>query len=277
MKKILFFFAIFVSTIQISSAQVYDIYIPSEIVLTDNQWHIDGYSIVEANNNWYLVINPNGYNYYTLEPLDIPAFRYRSGDVVLSYKPYFYSNTLGWLVEGLRGSYFVTSFGRYIVLSSYPVYYDYYYAFNLARHLNMRNYYWHRPHYAPRPIPHHRPAYGPAHRRPSPNPPGRPGSPVIKPRPNQPPRGNGMYNRPPQNRPPQSPNMQRPPQNRPSQSPNMQRPRQDRPSQSPGMQNRPPQNRGSQGRPPQGNGSQNRPPQRSGNHSSSHNGGSHRR
>ena len=204
MKRILLFLML-VLAMQTSRAQLYDIYIPSGVDLTDNQWHHDGYSIVEANNNRYLVVSPNSYNYYTLMPFDFFTVGRIINDAILSYCPYFYNNVLGWYVEGRYRSYFVYPYGTYVVLSYRPVFYDYYFAFRHVLHLNMRSFYWHRRFYTPRPLPHRQ--YN-----------GRYGS-----RPN-PPRGGVMHNRPPQrigdgvrinpshrsgggmqNRPPQSP------------------------------------------------------------------------
>jgi hypothetical protein len=257
MKNILLFCLVFVLAIQTSQAQVYDIDIPSDVLLTDNQWHMQGYSIVEANNDRYLVINPNGYEYYTLKPFDVLYFRAMTGDIVFSFKPCFYQNTLGWFVEGRISNYFVYPYGGYVILNYHPVYYDYYYRFGHLKYLNMRNFYWHRPYYVPKPFPTHRPHHGPGV-----------GRPPMQNRPPQRSHGNGMQNRPPQrsngngmqNRPPQRSNGN-------------------------GMQNRPPQRshgNGIQNRPPQrsnGNGMQNRPPQRSNGsgHSSQRGGSSSRR
>lgn len=243
MKKILFLFLVFALAMQTSKAQVYDIYIPSGVVLTDNQWHTDGYCIVQAGDDRYLVINPNGYDYYTLQPFDVVDFTTRTGDVALSYKPYVYYNILGWFVEGRSHIYFAYPLGGYRVLSYRPVYYDYYYTFRFLRHLNMRNYYWYRPYYRPRPLPHHGPSYRPGNGH-------HPGY-------GRPPQGNhgpGIQNRPPQR------NQGSGIQNRPPQR-----------NQGSGVQNRPPQRNqgsGTQIRPSQGNqgrGTQSRPPQRSGN------------
>ena len=211
MKKVLFLLLMFVLTAQTSNAQLYDIYIPSDIVLTDHQWHMDGYCIVEANNNMYLVISPDGYRYYPLEPLNLQAFAEVTRDVLLSYRPYFRNNNIGWLVEGRRAFYFTDAYFNYVILTSYPVYYDYYYHFNRITYLNMRNYYWHRLHgYRPHPLPPRGRHYGNGHMRP--------------PKRERPPRDNGMRNRPPQrsngsatqSRPPQRSNgsatQSRPPQ-----------------------------------------------------------------
>ena len=215
----------FTLAIQTSKAQMYDIDIPSGIVLTDNQWHMDGYCIVEANNNVYLVITPDGYEYFTLQPMDLLGFAALTREVILSYKPYFYNNKLGWFIEGRKAFYFSDPFCNYIILRTRPVYYDYYYNFNLLTHLNMRNYYWHRLHdYKPRPLPPRGPRYGNGHMRP--------------PKRERPPHNNGMGNRPPQRQ--DTPN---------------------RPPQGGGVQNRPPQRQGSEARPPQGQGSQSRPSQ----------------
>jgi len=227
MKKVLFLLLMFVLTAQTSNAQLYDIYIPSDIVLTDHQWHMDGYCIVEANNNMYLVISPDGYRYYPLEPLNLQAFAEVTRDVLLSYRPYFRNNNIGWLVEGRRAFYFTDAYFNYVILTSYPVYYDYYYRFNRITYLNMRNYYWHRLHgYRPRPLPPRGPRYGNGHMRP--------------PKRERPPHNNGMGNRPPQRQ--DTPN---------------------RPPQRGSVQNRPPQGQGYQSRPSQGSATQSRPPQRS--------------
>ncbi len=161
MKKLLFLLMLMLSAL-ISKAQVYDIYIPDGVVLTNNQWHMDGYSIIEANNYRYLVIHPNGYNYYNLPPFDVASFAYRTADVIVDYRPYFYNNTLGWFAKGQRASYFCYPYGGYIVLSVAPIYYNYWYQFERLRYLNMRYHYWFRPGYRPRPAPYHRqPGYRP--------------------------------------------------------------------------------------------------------------------
>ena len=179
-----------VFAVQATNAQVYDIEIPSNVVLTDNQWHTDGYSIVEANDNVYLVLTPSGYSYYTLPPFDVAAFEAMSGDIVRSYRPY-YNHTLGWYVKGRRYSYFYHA-GGYNVISA-PVYYNYHYQFGYVRSLNLRNYYWYIPNYRIRPLRHwHEYRRPPAHNRP-PKHSGR--SDVGQ---NRPPQNNGTQTRPPQ-------------------------------------------------------------------------------
>lgn len=235
MKKILFLFLVFALAMQTSKAQVYDIYIPSGVVLTDNQWHTDGYCIVQAGDDRYLVITPSGYDYYTLQPFDVVDFTTRTGDVALSYKPYVYYNILGWFVEGRRYTYFAYPLGGYRVLNYRPVYYDYYYTFRFLRHLNMRNYYWYRPYYRPRPLPHHGPSYRPPRydRPPMHNRPHQSGPSGIRQGGNRPPQGHGTQIRPQQ-------------------------------QSSPRQSGRTGVGQGGS-RPPQSHGTQARPPQRSGN------------
>lgn len=158
MRKILLFLML-VCAVQVSSAQVYDIYIPDGVVLTNNQWHTKGYSVVEANNNMYLVIYPDRYEYYQLRQLDIYAFGRKEADVFFSYKPYIYNNMLGWLVEGEKACYFVYPSGGHVILNWRPIYYDYWYDFGFKRYLDLSSYYWYRPNYVPRPVLRGEPIY----------------------------------------------------------------------------------------------------------------------
>lgn len=226
---------VFVLAMQISKAQEYDIYVPGDIVLTDNQWHTDdGYTVVEANNNIYLVIDPNGSaEYYTLPPFNSFAVSALLGEVVYSKHPYFWRGHIGWFVEASRAFYFVYPPDHYAILRTRPVYSYPHYSFP---RFNIPRYYPPRPRYTPRPTPPPQPRHG------------TPNRPPQRPR-------DGFQNRPPQN--PGSGVQNRPPQR----------------SGGNGVQNRPPQRSGGNGvqnRPPQrsGSGTQNRPPQNSGGSSS---------
>ena len=224
MKKVLLFL-VCVFTVHISSAQLNDIYLSNDVVLSDNQWHFDDYSVIEATGNNYLVITPNQYYYYYLPAFNVFDFEIRYGDRVCSYKPYVYRNNLGWYVNGAYHNYFYYPANGYCVMLSYvPVFYDFYYQFKRHRHIDLRCWHW-RPHghY------HHlwKPPHRPHHHYDKPH---HPHNGYDKPRP---PKHDG-YSRP-HNNPPKNGNV-RPP-SRPSQSPNVSKPHRgnmySRPSTSP--------------------------------------------
>ena len=204
MKKILFLFLVFVLAMQISKAQEYNIYVPGDIVLTDNQWHTDdGYTVVEANNNIYLVIDPNGSaEYYTLPPFNAFAVSALLEDVVYSHHPYFWRGHIGWFVEANKAFFFVYPPDCYVILRTRP---GYSYPYYSVPRFNIPRYYPPRPRYTPRPTPPPQPRQGAPNR-----PPQRPRDGVQN-RPPQRSGGNGVQNRPPQrsgsgtqNRPPQN-------------------------------------------------------------------------
>lgn len=212
MKKILFLFLVLAFMMQPSKAQKYNVYVPSDVVLTGNQWQTsDGYTVAEANDDIYLVISPNGSaEYYTMPPFNTFAVSALLKDVIFSYHPYFFGNRLGWLVEGRLAFYFVHPPRDYCVLRTRPVYSYPIPGFSIPRP------YPQRPHYTPRPAPpqprHGTPNRPPQHPRDGVQnrPPQNPGSGVQN-RPPQRSGGNGVQNRPPQrsgsgtqNRPPQN-------------------------------------------------------------------------
>lgn len=197
----------------VSRGQVYDIVVPSGVVLTNNQWHLDGYSIVEANNNQYLVITPESYQFCKLWPFDAFLFSRRVRDVVLSYKPCVYQNELGWFVEGRRFCYFARSNGSYSVLYALPTYYNYWFKFRYLRYVDLREYYWFNPRFVPTPMPYMRHYYYPPYYQ----------RPLLQPRyePYRPPRQKPEYvPQPRRSRP-----MYQPKQTPPEQKPNNQPPR----------------------------------------------------
>ena len=158
MKRVLFFLALLL-TMQTANAQINDIYLSSGVVLSDNQWHFDDYTVIEANNGTYLVITPNNYYYSRLAPFDRYAFEYSYGVNVLGFKPYVYNNCLGWYIQGSYSNYFYNPVtNACITLSFVPVFYDFYYSVQRLRHLNLRYWHWRtagRYHHLWHP-PHHR-------------------------------------------------------------------------------------------------------------------------
>ncbi|MBQ8870473.1 MAG: hypothetical protein IJ019_03760 [Alphaproteobacteria bacterium] len=223
MKKVLLFLA-FVLVMQTATAQLNDIYLSDDVVLSDNQWHFDDYSVIEATGNNYLVITPNRYYYCHLPPFSVFDFEMRYGDRVRSYKPYVYNNAFGWYVNGVYHDYFYCPVTSVCIRLSYvPVFYNFYYHFNRHRHIDLRCWHW-RPHghyhhlWKPPHRPHHhydkphnlhngydksRPPRNDGFSRPH-N--GAPANGNVRPH-NEPPRGGAVK---PNNQPPRNPNVSRP-------------------------------------------------------------------
>jgi len=200
-----------VLTVHISSAQLNDIYLSNDVVLSDNQWHFDDYSVIEATGNNYLVITPNRYYYNYLPPFSVFDFEMRYGDRVRYYKPYVYNGAFGWYVDCIYQDYFYCPSTMVCIRLSYvPVFYNFYYNIYRHRHIDLRCWHW-RPHghY------HHlwKPPHRPHHHYDKPH---RPHNGYDKPRP---PKNDG-YSKPhnsrpapgvrPPSRPPQNPNVSRP-------------------------------------------------------------------
>ncbi|MBQ7659546.1 MAG: hypothetical protein IJS26_02225 [Alphaproteobacteria bacterium] len=216
---------------------MYDFFVPNEVVLTNNQWHLDGYSIVEANNNQYLVFTPEGFQIYRLWPFDAFLFSQRVRDAVLSYKPCVYQHELGWFVEGRRFCYFARSSGSYSVLYTLPTYYNYWFDFRYLRYVDLREYYWFNPRFVPMPLtpPRHY-DYPPYYHRPMPWP---------RYEPYRPPRQKPEYVPQPRRSKPIYQPKQTPPEQKPPANPNNQPPRRIKRSGSGAseVQNAPPQSR----------------------------------
>ena len=156
MKKVLLFLAILLMG-QSAFAQINDIYINDGVVLSGNQWHFDNYSVMEANNGNYLVVNPYGYTYQYLPPFVPADFEARYRERVYSFQPYIYNNCLGWYVNCSVNRYFYYPNGALVRLSYVPVFHQVYYTLKHLRHINLRNWHWHRPgynYYNPRPPQH---------------------------------------------------------------------------------------------------------------------------
>ena len=172
MKKVLLFLA-FALVMQVAQAQINEIYLSNGVVLTGNQWHFDDYSVMEANDGLYVVITPNGYNYYQLQHFDKLSFELAYSDIVYSVKPYIYNNQFGWYVRGHYRNYFYYPSGSVIVLSYVPTFYTFHYDVARLTYLNLRHWHWrtaglyhhlwHKPHHYHHPPQHHHHNHHPHH------------------------------------------------------------------------------------------------------------------
>lgn len=104
MKQILLLVGLLASIVV--NAQNQGIKIDDGIFLTGKQWHYEDYSILEANYNYYLVINPKEYYYVKLEDFDPEPFYAAINDSIVKYQPYVYKKQIGWFVQGQVLSYF---------------------------------------------------------------------------------------------------------------------------------------------------------------------------
>ena len=164
MKKVLLFLA-FALVMQVASAQINDIYLSNGVVLTGNQWHFDDYSVMEANNGIYVIVTPNGYNYYQLQQFDKVSFELAYADIVYSVRPYIYNNQFGWYIRGHYRNYFYYPNGSVIVMSYVPTFYTFHYDVARLTYLNLRYWHWrtaglyhhlwHKPHHYHHPPQHH--------------------------------------------------------------------------------------------------------------------------
>ena len=188
MKKFLLLFLAFACSMQLASAQLNDIYLSDEIVLTDNQWHFDDYSVIEATNNNYLVVTPNAYYYRQLPPFNRMEFERRYNDLVRSISPYVYDNYFGWYVQCVNYHYFYRPDTRVCIILSYvPVFYNFHYNVYRHRHLDLRHWHWRptgRYHHLWKPPHRPQPQHKPPQHKPKPN--------AQKPSPNQPSKNNGV-------------------------------------------------------------------------------------
>lgn len=130
----------------------YNYDLDEDLVLTDNQWHLDGTSILEANNNQYLVVQGQNRVRRTLYQPDYDAYgRLWNGYIDnSSARPYYYNGNLGWAILCNALWYFIYPDGNWCRFSSSPNYYtDYYYPVRNCRHLNFYDWhFWqHRHHY----------------------------------------------------------------------------------------------------------------------------------
>lgn len=131
-------------TMAVNAQDYYDDYdydVAEDVYLTGNQWHTDGYSYLEADNNRYLVVAGDTRFYRTLYRPDIARLQVRFGDVIISYRPFFHAGCLGWYIAGRLRNYFMYPDGRWCYLNFRPVYYDYHYNICGLRHINF--YHWH--------------------------------------------------------------------------------------------------------------------------------------
>ena len=191
MKKFLLLFLAFACSMQLASAQLDDIYLSDEIVLTDNQWHFDDYSVIEARNNNYLVVTPNAYYYRQLPPFNRYDFERLYNERVYSISPYVYDNAFGWYVKCAYYHYFYCPItGVCYRLSYIPVFYNFHYNVYRHRHIDLRYWHWRpngRYHHLWKPPHHHHPHHKPPQHRPPQNHP-RPNGPAHGP--NHPPKSN---------------------------------------------------------------------------------------
>lgn len=131
-------------TMAVNAQDYYDDYgydVAEDVYLTGNQWHTDGYSYLEADNNRYLVVAGDTRFYRTLYRPDITGLQVRFGDVIISYRPFFHAGCLGWYIAGRLHNYFLYPNGRWCYLTFRPVYYDYHYNICGLRYINF--YHWH--------------------------------------------------------------------------------------------------------------------------------------
>ena len=239
MKKVLLFLA-FALVMQVAQAQINEIYLSNGVVLTGNQWHFDDYSVMEANNGVYIIITPNGYNYYQLQHFDKLSFELAYSEIVYSVKPYIYNNQFGWYIRGHYRNYFYYPDGSVVVLSYVPTFYTFHYDVARLTYLNLRYWHWktaglyhhlwHKPHHYHHPPQHHHHNHHPhhghngSHNRPEPH---RHGNSHATP-----PSRNGEVRRPTSTQPSRSTTVTRPATTTPSRSTTVTRPATTTPSRS---------------------------------------------
>ncbi|MBQ8786003.1 MAG: hypothetical protein IJZ59_08220 [Alphaproteobacteria bacterium] len=154
MKKIFLMLAVVMTSLTTVSAQSYldNVYLEDGVVLTDNQWHFNQYSVFETNRG-YLLVTPYGYSYHHLPELKPWSI---GNDVIISYSPYVYEGVLGYYVVGKRRNWFYYPSGITVELYTRPAFWDIHYAVSNLRCLDLRNWFWrHSTPPAWRPKPHH--------------------------------------------------------------------------------------------------------------------------
>lgn len=119
----------------------YTINVDDDLLLTDRQWHTDEASILEANNNQYLVLRGGERYRYTLGRLNTVAYQNIWGETIIEYRPYYYNGSLGWYVIGSLLNYFIYPDGRWCRFGYRPTYYSYHYPVYHSRCLNI--FHWH--------------------------------------------------------------------------------------------------------------------------------------
>lgn len=144
MKKILFILAICLFATS-ANAQKNGIPVDKRIYLTGEQWHYDNFSILEANNDYYMVISPKEYYYEKLEPMDREAFNTVVNDTILDCYPYVLKNSLGWYIRGKYLCYFYSRKGNLTVLHPQPLKYNYRYYVCLKLFIDLSRWHWYTP------------------------------------------------------------------------------------------------------------------------------------
>ena len=140
MKK-LFFLLMCVLGMHSARAQLTDIWLDDGVILSNDQWHYNDFSIIATNRNTFLVITPESYFYRQVPPYRKPYFPRLYQDVVLNYYPYFYRGRIGWYVHGRRYNYFYNGIDDYVILNLAPVMLDFWLDLRQMRHLDLRH--WH--------------------------------------------------------------------------------------------------------------------------------------
>lgn len=119
------------------------------IFLSGNQWHYDGFSILEANYNYYMVVSPQEYYYEKLPDFNPDSFYSSVNDTILSYQPYVYKGRLGWRIRGAVLFYFYDSDGKTTTLYPIPVSYKFDYFVKNKEYLDFSHWHWYRPYSNP--------------------------------------------------------------------------------------------------------------------------------
>lgn len=119
----------------------YMVNVDDDLLLTDRQWHTDDASILEANNNQYLVLRGGERYRHTLGRLNVYAYQNLWGETIVEYRPYYYNGSLGWYVVGSLLNYFIYPDGRWCRFGYRPTYYSYHYPVYRSRCLNL--FHWH--------------------------------------------------------------------------------------------------------------------------------------
>ena len=153
MKKLLFLLMC-VLGMHTARAQLTDIWLDDGVILSNDQWHYNDFSIITTNRNTFLVITPESYFYRQIPPYRKPYFPRLYQDVVLNYYPYFYRGRIGWYVHGRRFNYFYNGIDDYVILNLAPMMLDFWLDLAHMRHLDLRHWHFHD----------HSPAYYPPRR-----------------------------------------------------------------------------------------------------------------
>lgn len=144
MKKIIFILAACLLSIS-AAAQKNGIPVDKRIYLTGEQWHYETFSILEANNNYYMVISPKEYSYEKLEPFDREKFDAVVNDTILDIQPYIFKKILGWYIRGKGLCYFYSPKGNITTLYPQPLKFCYQYFVCRKLFIDLSRWHWYTP------------------------------------------------------------------------------------------------------------------------------------